>query len=767
MLRWTQGPLCSVNNCTSRQWRILDGQSFCRNGHVRAGLVEFAADDVDRLGRSFHAPRAQQLESVRRDEDPRDQARALRQAYVYLVKVQAEFLVKEKGVPPDLLSVARALAGIWVEHLGAPSTPAVPPLSSSSTTTNIRNSRYSLIQPFTLPSSTPFHNSLLWPAATVLMAARVLRYPLYASDLLRWAAHDAFPLQKGIHLLPATLRNRLAPETRAALWRPGTAQLDDQLFFHVAQMEKVLRTNTDTILRAPPPHQLLSKLLYLLFLPPELYPCALNFLSLFQTSPSDDRFLYALLIFLTKLVYGLDSTVRHPKPREPATAVVDWDLWLALVRRAWADGPAFAGHAPADTLFWKTDKLERCLDWVESLFCGPEGRVASERRARAPINRFVRKTFKAKEKESEVQGEGGAYAVPTVKGRWVSSGVPPGVPSGLDLSQINVRDLSAAEFNELATLVAEDRLESDDEMRLNGDTPKVFENVRSVCDSDLFSAKGRKRVRSGLSFSPSSDSDSDSDSDSSSSSSSSPDSDSDSDSGSDDFSTFYQDRYGTLSHEYHQDASDTLSNRSSPIQPSDHNLLEINQLVQSTTMAYDLQLSKFRGEGSGRSGEGDGVGNGSGLEKGTVQHASDHTPDNDWEDLPPEPFHAALLYPDDYHPKTPGLPAARLHNRFMARRARSFGDSNALRHISAYPEHVHDPARVAAAASARMDVRRVRYCGRRLRPGHRFVMHRHGGSELVRAMLGAAPAVVGCAPRRVEEYLERIEALVLRPNVRR
>lgn len=112
MARWTTGPICGVDNCRSKHWQVIDGQHVCRNGHVREGDVEIAEDAEVEGGRYMRAGRS--IRSDRNDPSLNRRSRAEEQlaehqSLVYILKIQAEYLVKEKGVPSEIM--------VWIYNI--------------------------------------------------------------------------------------------------------------------------------------------------------------------------------------------------------------------------------------------------------------------------------------------------------------------------------------------------------------------------------------------------------------------------------------------------------------------------------------------------------------------------------------------------------------------------------------------------------------------------------------------------------------------------
>lgn len=842
MIRWTSGPVCGINNCTSRQWRIVDGQSICRNGHVREGDVEIVDDEFENMGRAFRATKSQlsQLRSAGLDDQKDGHTRAIHQAHVYFLKFQAEYVVKEKGVPSEIMPVARALMGLWLEYVKRRQETAefedssgidssgiefsdysdeeaqldkrskfLQPLNhleKSPTTTKIKYGRYRNIHPFRLPVKRLLSHSILWSTAILYISACVIQYPLYLSDLLRWIHNGEIPLYKSTYLLPDDIRTRLNSDSKDGSFKLIKGYSDEPLADQVLVLGNIFRNEFKYSIPNISLNELTFKIIYMLYLPPELYMIAINFSNLFQIefdatgrdpstrSPADDSFLYAIIVLLAKLIYGFDHIIRHPKNEEPGREIVDWELWLSLITKSWIDTDSFVDNDPNDALFWDTEKLSRCLDWAENILYAADGNIIRDTKKRVTLKRYMRKAFTVKDFEDDhgnrIRPEQYAKALQQrdILGDSIlfAEELPKKKTKGKKKTASQSQLTQSSQYSE--NIKVQQDLDSEEELRANGVKLGKLTNAGNVIDKDLYSSsnpniadikdtelRGTKRRRK-HDTTVNTDNEADDESE-----------ESDDSDNSGDFDTFAESYNGYISRLGELDIEDPFEDsgsRQKPIQPTDQNLMEINQLIQSTTMEYDMQLTKFTDHVKQHRQK---------LWKGQ-QTANNDTEDvsatkstheNDWEDTDAEAsdyearrkanpdetyvtesYEDALLYPNDMkQPET----IEYHHNKFMAQKARE-GVNSALKYITKYPEYVHSSKIVDPVESARMDLRNTRYMGRRLRPGHRFTPHKFTDpkdNELVQALLDAAPAVIGASPSRIEDYLIKIESKVMRPNIRK
>ncbi|ORY86246.1 hypothetical protein BCR37DRAFT_412033 [Protomyces lactucae-debilis] len=98
--RFVKGPICGKDNCRSRYYYKADGQTFCRNNHLREGDVDYEIDDEEGMAGGFGNRRKREAKEVTEDDPSKRQTRVYGKAgfLIYLqalqcvLKAQLQFL---------------------------------------------------------------------------------------------------------------------------------------------------------------------------------------------------------------------------------------------------------------------------------------------------------------------------------------------------------------------------------------------------------------------------------------------------------------------------------------------------------------------------------------------------------------------------------------------------------------------------------------------------------------------------------------------------
>ncbi len=106
---WTRGRACGIDNCESNRYRVLNGQRFCENGHVR-GDIQIDDDEYEGTG-GRGTRRKTMVSRVKHSPAHKKSKRAYGQealkywyqSFQYLLKIQVEFVIKEADVKVDLM----------------------------------------------------------------------------------------------------------------------------------------------------------------------------------------------------------------------------------------------------------------------------------------------------------------------------------------------------------------------------------------------------------------------------------------------------------------------------------------------------------------------------------------------------------------------------------------------------------------------------------------------------------------------------------------
>ncbi|VVT50145.1 uncharacterized protein SAPINGB_P002623 [Magnusiomyces paraingens] len=760
MLRWSVGPVCGVDNCRSRHWRIIDGQHVCRNGHVREGDIEMAEDEGGgeqgrymRVTGSMIADRRSQAASQPEEASPKEVTKSLHKALTYILKQQAEFLVKEKGAPSDIMHVSRALFGLWVDYItNRPTFEAhddssgiesnsevsgsendIKPTRFKDKTplkTKIKTGRYKQIAPYKPPLRTNVNlQPRAWPLACIYLACCVVQYPIYISDLMRWLYNNEYPQMNSFNSLPKEFKKTLhLSQLHNHVIKFDNKFLDTSVYDQVNTMGSMFCKKHEYEIPNLSINPLLIKLIYMLYLPPEIYPAVLRLIKILQidfditrsdpttNSSSDDRTLYALVVLMCKILYGFDNVIRHPKPHEPGAQIIDWELWQSMVYRTWVETDSFGYIDPTNVLYWNTERLERCLDWAEDLVYNDENEVVNnEKKSREGVTRFMRKTFPLKKRDPKPYNPHDSilFKAPPRKGK----------KRTLNNSQSfdNTQEDDGDDENE-----EDEELNSDEELKRNGVHRTELPKIGPIMERDLFSNSNSNLYR--------------------------PDKEISSDSNSD-FEEFVQTKTGIYRRGEEDMEIPVEDNRETQkiSQPDDHILLEVNQLVQSTTTPYEIQLTKFAD---------------------TDEEEGKEEKDNDegWEDVNEEnmpvseDYADALQYPGDVEPSREAQVNEAL-NEYWNHKAQTMNNLY-YSNIRKFKEHNHFSNPVIPRKSSIMDLKNTRYMGKLLRPGHRYKMYDPEGddTELVKTLFDAAPSVIGTSPTVIEKLFKHLEKYIVKPK---
>ena len=136
MSTYIKGPICGVDNCRSRLWRIIDGRRTCQYGHVMEGDVEFNddEDDVNAMGvvtrrlnlttnatgnfqssLSLSQSQRSTLGSNKTEKIYGKDGRLLFiKCFQYILRKQTEWLIEKENFPNSYSDLVKL---IWTMHL--------------------------------------------------------------------------------------------------------------------------------------------------------------------------------------------------------------------------------------------------------------------------------------------------------------------------------------------------------------------------------------------------------------------------------------------------------------------------------------------------------------------------------------------------------------------------------------------------------------------------------------------------------------------------
>lgn len=697
--------------------------------------------------------------------------------------------------------------------------------------TKIKAGRYSRIYPYKLRyEKSKVRKTILWPAAIIYLSCCIIQHPLYLSDILRWIHNDEFPLKMGRHLVPEELLKKVSPTFINISLKGSVGPYDNALAFNVGEMGAVFRDIYNYEIPNLPINTLLFKLIYMLFLPPEVYPTVLKFIQLYQIefditmrdkatfAPTDDRVLYTIIIIVCKLIYGFDNIIRHPRPHEPGAEIVDWELWMSLVYRSWVDHDSFGTQNPLNVLYWDTKRMARCLDWAEDQLFTSENNLVERagNTIHSSVKRSIRKLFPIKPRTSpniDLLNESILFAKRTDNDQPSTSrrsqrsqtrsrhSQGPMIPD----SQATIPDILEHEEGDNEE---DQEIDSDEELRRVGVHLNKFTHAKDIMERDLYSEYNpniyRPETKQGVSFKRKAVNE-EIDQGTKESLDFEP------SSSSEEAEEFVEDKLGNIFRKEDQDLEDDFEHdytRQKIVVPTDHTLLEINQLINSTTVPYEIQLTKFTDDGKQdhstndkkekklnknkkktKTGSNSADRNSREEENGSEwedmeidddddddSYAADSEEDSEFEQKVQEnpnamhlkeKYEDALLYPGDYLASKNKRGIEYASNKYFLKKYKETGDSQYLKHVTKFKEHNHSSRPVIPRESVIMDLKNTRYMGHLLRPGHRYTKHGNtteSESELVNVLIEAAPAVIGSSPENIRRLLFTIENVVVNPT---
>ncbi|KAG0637729.1 hypothetical protein HOY80DRAFT_971467 [Tuber brumale] len=389
---------CGVDGCKQTLFYLDDGQWFCKNGHLREGELEVAADDEGFGTQGSRASKAtQEKEKKGKVLRGRKGFELFLQCYQLILRKQVHWLVSEKHFPRELEIVVRDL---WVLQLQKVST-TVPTTADDPTKGRDRyddsgdehddgddgrdldgsggvgfssaghSSQSSYLYTSDDSQSTAqSRNSqgtrrkrrkrrvpkaadrpkLVGSVGICYLGLIVLGVAVSLGDIHRWVEEQGIVYLRAINEVPSEMKQRLDAEYYVALdprVRPTLGLL------HSTVQGLVIMYQVTFGMAFPPLNitLLVFKFMKALGLPLEIYhgfKRLANLISLQFTwnglrhrrrvTNWPEARLMALLIISTKLLYGLDGVKRTPKSAaEPAAAGLKWRAWDGYLRTSNAE----------------------------------------------------------------------------------------------------------------------------------------------------------------------------------------------------------------------------------------------------------------------------------------------------------------------------------------------------------------------------------------------------------------------------------------------
>lgn len=238
MSTFIRGPVCGVDNCPSRLWRIIAGRRTCQYGHVMEGDIEFNNDDDDaggaiitrRLNLTTNALGSFQsslnLSQLDGSDNISQGSRKSKKIYgieadiiyiksfQYILKKQCTFLIESEHLPTNLQNIVKL---IWINYLNF--LDKNKNVSNNLQSGQITDTDLDHEIPDTQDSSNYSQNNqkkykklglhLTTMIAVLYLSCVHMKIPFYLCDFIRIIAAANFPYLKASSDLPKIWRDKL------------------------------------------------------------------------------------------------------------------------------------------------------------------------------------------------------------------------------------------------------------------------------------------------------------------------------------------------------------------------------------------------------------------------------------------------------------------------------------------------------------------------------------------------------------------------------
>ncbi|ANZ75960.1 BA75_03009T0 [Komagataella pastoris] len=240
MSTWIKGPICGIENCSSRLYRSVDGRRVCRRGHVSEHHMDIDDDDgafvvTRRLNMSqgddgtlLAGGVRSSVFSQQQNEGPsatRERAHGLEgrkvcwQCYQYVLRKQAQWLIENHGVPAEFETVVKEL---WIFYLkGYEPTPKEKVDDSSE-----------LERQSGTENRVP---SLLHAISIIYLALLRMQVPIFVNDLISWVSTASLPYMRAFSILPRTLQQSI-PTQYIRIFEPIKPPIRNELYWMILRV---------------------------------------------------------------------------------------------------------------------------------------------------------------------------------------------------------------------------------------------------------------------------------------------------------------------------------------------------------------------------------------------------------------------------------------------------------------------------------------------------------------------------------------------------
>ncbi|KAL8346841.1 hypothetical protein RB601_003485 [Gaeumannomyces tritici] len=376
--RFPKGQTCE--QCPSKRWYSEDGRRYCDRGHEIEGFVERGFEDEDAFGQTGHIARKEkeERERVSRTLSGNASREMYLQCLQLVLRKQLFWLLRDRGLPPELETVVRDLWALRTRNIAGlktvadakreegdgddeeaggsfgsgteAGTPELKMYSSEgsaseksgdlSDATNITTMSTRARSWSTDISSKRSLPTLIDTLALCYLGTLLMRLPVRVGDLFVWGMNSQITYLDAIQELPKGVSSRLPSRYQRMLSARASPFSGGEL--HEAVIRLARSFNANYKLKFPPLNEPLLLMRYTreLALPIEVYAFVqgmVEFLNVDFTFPLEQRrvklldhpdvFLVACTVLATKLLCPFDNDERFAEGAAPPLASMNWDTW--------------------------------------------------------------------------------------------------------------------------------------------------------------------------------------------------------------------------------------------------------------------------------------------------------------------------------------------------------------------------------------------------------------------------------------------------------
>ncbi|KFY28860.1 hypothetical protein V493_02711 [Pseudogymnoascus sp. VKM F-4281 (FW-2241)] len=359
---------------------------------VTEGFTQVAADedDFNTEGRKTRK-RRKEAAATGLVYDGIEAIKLYAQCWQVVLRKQALWLIRERGMPPELETVIRDLWAVRIRNIrgvgedernardgsGFSSTSEGETEGEDDVGMEMSRRHRKMAREKGLPK-------LIESLALCYMAILLLRLPVSVGDIQKWAEQHEIPYFRVIRDIPADMKSHLPPkyysalETRSSLRRGRLQQCIGELMVNFTTNFNILFPP----LNAP---LIIFRFVKELCLPLEIYGACRQLaealgirfqypktLSRHKLSEYPELQVAALVVISTKLLQPFDNILRSPDSlKDPSALKIDWDNWSGM---AAVGGSATPGQeatvTEADVFSMSRDMLDRYLNWYHQTWSG-------------------------------------------------------------------------------------------------------------------------------------------------------------------------------------------------------------------------------------------------------------------------------------------------------------------------------------------------------------------------------------------------------------